>query len=500
MRSSLERTDWALLGAFLLAALLGTWTRCLLFNDGAVLLSAGWLGNAWDLFFNQFAGRAVSHFLAFGPAWIARLAFDPSSSSYMTLAHALYFAMPLALWLVLRVVEPHRLFSRLYLAIVLALIYFPTELIAGTGLWLIWMALIVDPARSARQAAVATLLFGAVLVFTHAALALMSLLYVAVGVALSAFGRPVPRRSLVAAAAMSTLLFTAYLVTSRWLPVTNPTMVAALATNRYNYVDPVWVLSTLVLFPMLVALWLLLLAPGAASARLRWRLSPAAVLIIAVLGAWFAAAGTGLLTWLFARNTAPYVLALALALALVSPSAWLVGARRPLMLYAGVTAIAFLSYNVDLFLFGRFVDRYAGSGVVDVEGPQAVPWPSQRHRPGGPLIYFKWAAGPDYVGDVVVPVYDWYRLTLAFYSYFRSDRQRVLFHPLGRRGDWLPFECAAVERARRRRARHAGPHVLDLPGPTLLRGSAPVRSQSALSAAAWFTRSFFLATPRRPRP
>ena len=53
--------------------------------------------------------------------------------------------MPLALWLVLRAVEPHRLFSRLYLAIVLALIYFPTELIAGAGLWLIWMALIVDP-------------------------------------------------------------------------------------------------------------------------------------------------------------------------------------------------------------------------------------------------------------------------------------------------------------------------------------------------------------------
>ena len=81
MRSSLERTDWALLGAFLLAALLGTWTRCLLFNDGAVLLSAGWLGNAWDLFFNQFAGRAVSHFLAFVPASTARLTFYRSSMS-----------------------------------------------------------------------------------------------------------------------------------------------------------------------------------------------------------------------------------------------------------------------------------------------------------------------------------------------------------------------------------------------------------------------------------
>jgi len=77
----------------------------------------------------------------------------------MTLTHVLYFAMPLALWLALRAVEPHRLFSRLYLASTLALIYFPTELVTGSGLWLIWMALIVDPASSTRQAAVATLLF-----------------------------------------------------------------------------------------------------------------------------------------------------------------------------------------------------------------------------------------------------------------------------------------------------------------------------------------------------
>jgi hypothetical protein len=49
-----------LLAAFLLAAGLGTWTRCLLLNDGAVFMSAGWLGDAWHLYFHQIAGRAVS--------------------------------------------------------------------------------------------------------------------------------------------------------------------------------------------------------------------------------------------------------------------------------------------------------------------------------------------------------------------------------------------------------------------------------------------------------
>jgi hypothetical protein len=49
-----------------------------------------------------------------------------------------------------------------------------------------------------------------------------------------------------------------------------------------------------------------------------------------------------------------------------------------------------------------------------------------------------------------VPLYDWYQVTLAFYSFFRSNRESVLFHPLCRRGDWLPFECAALDRARPR--------------------------------------------------
>jgi hypothetical protein len=35
-----DRSDKALLAAFLLVAGLGTWTRCLMHDDGAVILSA----------------------------------------------------------------------------------------------------------------------------------------------------------------------------------------------------------------------------------------------------------------------------------------------------------------------------------------------------------------------------------------------------------------------------------------------------------------------------
>ena len=311
---------------------------------------------------------------------------------------------------------------------------------------MIWLALVTDPARTARQATIATALLGAVLGLTHPAIAMMSLLYLAVGVALVAFGRPVPRRSLVAAAVMSVLLLAAYLATSRWLPATNPTVIPALAINRYDYIDPRWLLATMALFPALAMLWLLLLAPGTQSARLRWRISPLAVLIIGALGLWFAAASTGLLTWLYARHSAPHVLALALVLALVSPSIWLAQAQRPLMLYAAIAAVAAISYNVDLFLFGRFVDLHAAPGVVDVD-KQSVPWSTRFVAPTA-RIYFKWAAGPDYVRDVVVPTYDWYRVTLAFYSFFRSDRQSILFHRLGRPGEWLPYDCATVDPVR----------------------------------------------------
>jgi hypothetical protein len=443
--SRLEPSDAALLAAYLLAAALGTSTGCLLLNDGAVFLTAIWLGDAWDLYFGQFAGRALALLLSFGPAWAARRLVDLPSAVFVPLAHVLYFAVPLAIWLVLRSIERQRVFSRLQLAIALPLVCFPSELVVGTGLWLIWLCLVCERTGGWRPALAVTLPMGAVLVFTHPVLALMSLLYLGVGGALAVFGRAVPRQSLIAAAAMTVLLLAGYLATSRLFAPSNPTIAFALGVNRDKYVDPAWMIATMVLFPMLAALWLLLLAPGTHAARLRWRFPPIAMLVVAAIGLWFAAAGTGLLTWVYSRHTAAHVLALAAALALANPTVWLAEARRPLVLHAAVMAVAALSYNIDLFVFGRFVDRFPGQGVVDVEANAG--WPPQVEGPFGARVYFKWAAGPDYLRDVLVPGYDWYRVTLGPYSWFRSDRQRVLFHPLGKRGDWIPFQCGPVGRA-----------------------------------------------------
>jgi hypothetical protein len=444
--SPLSRSDKALLAAFLLAAVLGTWTRCLLLNDGAAFMSAGWLGDAWHLYFDQIAGRAVSVLTLFGPAWAARAVFGLDASAYMIVVHSLYFAIPLALWLVLRAVERDRLFSRLYLAIVLVLMYFPSELIVGIGLWLIWLALVSDPARSTTSVVLATLLLGAAMAFTHPTLALMSLLYLAVGLVLRRLGRPLPPRTVLASAALSALLLAAFFATSRWLPPTNPTITAALETNRFDYIDPVWMLKTLAYFPMLAALWFLLLVPGAGTLGVDGRLLQPATLVVAVLGLWCAAAGTGLMTWIYARHTGAYALALALALALPAPAEWLHQAERPLMLFAAICAVAALSYNLDLLPFGRFLDRNLSPGVNDAAAAPD-PWPSRQPEPAAARILFKYAAGRDYVRDVVMPTYDRFRVTLAFYSFFRSDRQSVLFHPVGGGADWLPFTCRPVEEA-----------------------------------------------------
>ena len=55
------------------------------------------------------------------------------------------------LWLLLRLVEPQRIYSRLYLAAALSLIYFTSEMVAGICLWLIWLACLADTERSRRS-------------------------------------------------------------------------------------------------------------------------------------------------------------------------------------------------------------------------------------------------------------------------------------------------------------------------------------------------------------
>ncbi len=447
----LDRCDVALLTAFAVIALLGTWHECLLVIDGAVYLAAAWLGNAWDLFFDQTAGRAVSTFFQFGAAWALRPLFGSSSDAFLIAAHLLYFAAPLALWLLLRLVEPQRIYSRLYLAATLSLIYFTSEMVAGIGLWLIWLACLADTERSRRSKVALTIVLAPLIAFTHPGIAALGFAFALAGAALAALGRPFPRRLAIAAAAMGALSAATYFVMAALAPPSNPTVAIQHAMAKYDYIDPVWMLATLGYFPMLAVLWILLLAPGFESAALRWRLAPLAIVVVGVIGVWFAFNGTNSLTWIFARQTAPYVLALALALALASPaSTWLAAARLPLSLFAAVVAVAAVSYSIDLALFGRAVD--AELAPLSADGASAPhlaeigPPPPPTERTSA-RIYFKWLAAPNYVRDIVLPDYGSRRMGFAFYTFFRSGRRAVLYRPLDRRGEWIPFECAPVGRA-----------------------------------------------------
>ena len=117
-----------------------------------------------------------------------------------------------------------------------------------------------------------------------------------------------------------------------------------------------------------------------------------------------------------------------------------------MILFAAIVAVSALSFNVDLWLFDRFIDRELKPGIVDA-ATIAAPWPSKRPEPAAVRILFKFGVGKEYVRDGVMPSYDWSRIPLAFYTYFRSDRQGALFHPVGGGAEWRPYECPAVERA-----------------------------------------------------
>jgi hypothetical protein len=448
---ALERTDQALLLAYLLAAILGSWLGCLLVIDGVIYLAAAWLGDAWDLFFGQNTGRAVSTLFQFGPAWALRPLFDGSPAAFVVAAHALYFAGPLLLWLIVRMVELQRIYSRLYLAIAASLIFFTSEMVCGIGLWLIWLAWLADPSHTRLSTTIVTLLLAPAMALSHPGVAALSLSFAAVGGLLIAFGRPFPRRLAIGSAAMGVALAAAYFALAAAFPPTNPTIAAQHAGAKYDYIDPVWMLATLAFFPMLAVLWLLLIAPGLEGAALRWRLPRLALLMLAAIGVWFAFNGTNLLTWIFARQTAPYALALALALALASPAAtWLEAARLPFALFAGLLAVASISYAIDLLLFGRAMDqRLATLSAATSGAPRLaeLPTPPTAAERSTRRIYLKWAAAPDYVRDIVLPDYGADRMSSAFYTFFHSGRRAVLYRPLDRPGEWVPFECAPVERA-----------------------------------------------------
>ena len=439
----MERTDKALLAGFLIAAALGTLTKSLLINDASIFIAVGWLGDSWGLYFSQFAGRALGMYALFGPAQLLLGVVPMSAGAFVTLSHILYFAVPLVLWLGLRAIEPHRLFSRLYLAVVLALMFFPTELIVGCGLWLMWLAIVTDERRSLRATAIATIVLGGALIFTHPAIAAMSLLYLVVGTGLRFCGRPVPRQSLIAATALSVLLVLGYLASSRLLPPTNPSVIEGVARNSASYIDPIEMTKNLGKYAVTAVLWLLLLGPG-----LIGRFRPVSLAVLATVGIWFAAAGTNLLTYFYARYTAPHVLALALALAVAAPGKWLENARHGLVVYTAIAVAAAASYTVDLRLFERFMMQHLQPGIANVETLSTDPWPSSLVRVTPLRDLFKWGAGDDYVRDVIVPTYDWfYRVTLAYHSFLSSGRQSVLYHPLGRQGDWRPCSRSAVRRA-----------------------------------------------------
>src|SRR5690348_9369795 len=164
---SFDPLDRMLLVAYLAIAVLGTWTCCLMVSDGAVFLTAVWFDDAWSLYLGQFALRGLSILTMFGPAWAVRSVLDLSAPTFLTVAHFLYFCGPIVLWLLIRSVEPHTAFSKLFLAAALVLVYFMTEVTVGIGLWLAWLAVVVSPKRATSHIVLGTLGLGIAMVFTH---------------------------------------------------------------------------------------------------------------------------------------------------------------------------------------------------------------------------------------------------------------------------------------------------------------------------------------------
>jgi hypothetical protein len=116
-------------------------------------------------------------------------------------------------------------------------------------------------------------------------------------------------------------------------------------------------------------------------------------------------------------------------------------------------ATAAVSYGIDLFLFGRASDaRLAPLMAAAEPSPNIVAMapPSAPPDQQPMQIFLKWSAAPDYVRDIINPYYGGERMTFALYSFFRSNRRVVLFKPLDKRREWVPFACMATDDALKR--------------------------------------------------
>ena len=103
----------------------------------------------------------------------------------------------------------------------------------------------------------------------------------ACGGALILLRLPFPRHLAAGALVMGLFLTLAYFALAAIFPPTNPTIAAQHAGAPVRLHRSTWMLATLGFFPVLIALWLLLLAPGLEGTGLRWRLSGRAMLSLA---------------------------------------------------------------------------------------------------------------------------------------------------------------------------------------------------------------------------
>ena len=214
----------------------------------------------------------------------------------------------------------------------LVLIFFTSEMIPGMGFWMIWLAVLDHPQRSRQAKVIATIVIAPLLVFTHPAMAITSVVFAIGGFGLSLLGRPFPRHLAIASAAMGVLVAAGLLrhrgaVARDQSDARRRSCRAASTTTSIR----LWMLATLGFFPVLAVFWLLLVAPGLDGTAARWRLSRTALGDPCRHRPVVRAERHQHPDLDLRPQHGAVALAVALCLALASPAAtWLQAARRPL--------------------------------------------------------------------------------------------------------------------------------------------------------------------------